>query len=107
MCSLPLGTVASPNTRQRDAVPACAHRSRSARLDRMMTSRPRRPSWWASSCSHHSDAVSSHSRSCKGSRVLDHLSIQCADVAASAAFYDAMLAPLGGTRVMDFGVVIG
>src|SRR3990172_4215811 len=27
--------------------------------------------------------------------VLDHLSIQCADVAASAAFYDAVLAPLG------------
>jgi catechol 2,3-dioxygenase-like lactoylglutathione lyase family enzyme len=39
--------------------------------------------------------------------VLDHLSIQCADVAASAAFYDALLAPLGGARVMDFGEVIG
>jgi catechol 2,3-dioxygenase-like lactoylglutathione lyase family enzyme len=39
--------------------------------------------------------------------VLDHLSIQCADVAASASFYDAVLAPLGGTRVMDFGAVIG
>jgi catechol 2,3-dioxygenase-like lactoylglutathione lyase family enzyme len=39
--------------------------------------------------------------------VLDHLSIQCADVAASAAFYDAVLAPLGGGRVMDFGAVIG
>ena len=35
--------------------------------------------------------------------MLDHLSIQCADVAASARFYDAVLAPLGGTRVMDFG----
>jgi catechol 2,3-dioxygenase-like lactoylglutathione lyase family enzyme len=39
--------------------------------------------------------------------MLDHLSIQCADVRASAAFYDAVLAPLGGTRVMDFGEVIG
>jgi catechol 2,3-dioxygenase-like lactoylglutathione lyase family enzyme len=40
-------------------------------------------------------------------RVLDHLSIQCADVAASAAFYDRVLAPLGGVRVMDRGAVIG
>lgn len=40
-------------------------------------------------------------------RVLDHVSIQCADVNASAAFYDLVLAPLGGTRVMDFGNVIG
>lgn len=39
--------------------------------------------------------------------MLDHLSIQCADVTASAAFYDAVLAPLGGARVMDFGNVIG
>jgi catechol 2,3-dioxygenase-like lactoylglutathione lyase family enzyme len=39
--------------------------------------------------------------------MLDHLSIQCASVAASAAFYDAVLAPLGGSRVMDFGEVIG
>jgi catechol 2,3-dioxygenase-like lactoylglutathione lyase family enzyme len=39
--------------------------------------------------------------------VLDHLSIQCDDVAASAAFYDAVLAPLGGVRIMDFGEVIG
>ena len=39
--------------------------------------------------------------------VLDHLSIQCADTAGSAAFYDAGLAPLGGSRVMDFGQVIG
>jgi catechol 2,3-dioxygenase-like lactoylglutathione lyase family enzyme len=40
-------------------------------------------------------------------RVLDHLAIQCADLDASAAFYDAVLAPLGGERVMDFGNVIG
>jgi catechol 2,3-dioxygenase-like lactoylglutathione lyase family enzyme len=39
--------------------------------------------------------------------MLDHLSIQCADVAASAAFYDAVLAPVSGSRVMDFGEVIG
>ena len=39
--------------------------------------------------------------------MLDHLSIQCADVEASAAFYDRVLAPLGGQRVMSFGQVIG
>ncbi|MFN2496085.1 MAG: VOC family protein [Pseudonocardiaceae bacterium] len=39
--------------------------------------------------------------------MLDHIAIQCADVSASAAFYDAVLAPLGGGRVLDFGEVIG
>ena len=39
--------------------------------------------------------------------MLDHVSIQCADVTASAAFYDAVLATVGGGRVMDFGEVIG
>jgi catechol 2,3-dioxygenase-like lactoylglutathione lyase family enzyme len=39
--------------------------------------------------------------------MLDHVSVQCADVAASAGFYDAVLGPLGGTRVMDFGTVVG
>ena len=39
--------------------------------------------------------------------VLDHLSIQCSDMAASAAFYDAALAPLGGQRLMDFGMTMG
>ena len=39
--------------------------------------------------------------------MLDHVSIQCADVTAGAAFYDAVLAPLGGARVMDFGPVVG
>ena len=39
--------------------------------------------------------------------MLDHVGIQCADVPASAAFYDAVLAPLGGSRLMDFGVAIG
>ena len=39
--------------------------------------------------------------------MLDHLSIQCADVAVSAAFYDNVLAPLGGHRVMEYGGFIG
>jgi catechol 2,3-dioxygenase-like lactoylglutathione lyase family enzyme len=39
--------------------------------------------------------------------VLDHLSMQCADISASAAFYDAALAPLGGKRIMEFGEAIG
>ena len=39
--------------------------------------------------------------------MLDHLAIQCADVPTAAAFYDTVLAPLGGSRQMDFGEVIG
>jgi catechol 2,3-dioxygenase-like lactoylglutathione lyase family enzyme len=39
--------------------------------------------------------------------MLDHLSIQCADVGRSAAFYDAVLPTIGGTRILDFGEVIG
>jgi catechol 2,3-dioxygenase-like lactoylglutathione lyase family enzyme len=39
--------------------------------------------------------------------VLDHVSIQCRDIDAAANFYDAVLAPLGGKRVMDFGDAIG
>lgn len=39
--------------------------------------------------------------------MLDHVSLQAADVAASATFYDAMLAPLGARRLLDFGEVIG
>ena len=39
--------------------------------------------------------------------MLDHLSIQCADVSVSAAFYDVVLAPIGGARIMDFGEAIG
>ena len=39
--------------------------------------------------------------------MLDHLSIQCADVPTSAAFYDTVLATIGGQRIMDFGEVIG
>ncbi|MEQ1874383.1 MAG: VOC family protein [Ilumatobacteraceae bacterium] len=39
--------------------------------------------------------------------MLDHFGIQCADLAASAKFYDAVFAPLGAARVMDFGAAIG
>ncbi len=39
--------------------------------------------------------------------MLDHLGVQCADLEASAAFYDSVLAPLGAARLMDFGVAIG
>ena len=39
--------------------------------------------------------------------MLDHLSIQCQDVGASAAFYDAVLATVGGSRIMEFGQIIG
>ena len=36
-----------------------------------------------------------------------HLSIQVADIEASAKFYDSVLAPLGYERVLDFGEVVG
>ena len=39
--------------------------------------------------------------------MLDHLSIQCRDVGASAAFYDTVLATIGGSRILEFGDVIG
>lgn len=41
--------------------------------------------------------------------MLDHVSIQCRDVTASAAFYDAVLATIGGERIFEFGegAVIG
>ena len=39
--------------------------------------------------------------------MIDHISIQVADLAASSAFYDVVLAPLGGTRAMEFGPAIG
>jgi catechol 2,3-dioxygenase-like lactoylglutathione lyase family enzyme len=39
--------------------------------------------------------------------MLDHISLQCEDPVASAAFYDAVLAPLGGRRVMEFGPLVG
>ena len=39
--------------------------------------------------------------------MIDHLGINCRDLAASAAFYDTVLGVLGHTRVMDYGVAIG
>ncbi len=39
--------------------------------------------------------------------MIDHVSIQCADLEASAAFYDTVLATLGGRRIMDFGEALG
>jgi catechol 2,3-dioxygenase-like lactoylglutathione lyase family enzyme len=39
--------------------------------------------------------------------MIDHLSLQVADVAAASAFYDTVLAPLGGRRILDFGQVVG
>jgi catechol 2,3-dioxygenase-like lactoylglutathione lyase family enzyme len=39
--------------------------------------------------------------------MLAHVSIQCADFDRSVAFFDAVLAPLGGTRVMEDGDAIG
>jgi catechol 2,3-dioxygenase-like lactoylglutathione lyase family enzyme len=34
--------------------------------------------------------------------MLDHLAIQVADVAASSAFYQSVLAPLGGRKLMEY-----
>jgi catechol 2,3-dioxygenase-like lactoylglutathione lyase family enzyme len=39
--------------------------------------------------------------------ILDHVGFQCRDLAASATFYDTVLAPLGATRIMDFEVAMG
>jgi catechol 2,3-dioxygenase-like lactoylglutathione lyase family enzyme len=39
--------------------------------------------------------------------MLAHVSIQCADLTRSAAFYDAVLAPLGNVRIMETGDSIG
>ena len=39
--------------------------------------------------------------------MLDHLSIQCEDLDAASAFYDTVLATIGGRRVLDFGSVVG
>jgi catechol 2,3-dioxygenase-like lactoylglutathione lyase family enzyme len=39
--------------------------------------------------------------------MIDHIGFQCTDLTASAAFYDRVLAPLGGRRLMDFGVAMG
>ena len=39
--------------------------------------------------------------------MIDHLQLQCDDLARSAAFYDAVLAPLGGTRILEHDEAIG
>jgi catechol 2,3-dioxygenase-like lactoylglutathione lyase family enzyme len=39
--------------------------------------------------------------------MLDHLSVQCDDLAASRRFYERLLEPLGVTVAMDFGDVLG
>ena len=39
--------------------------------------------------------------------MLAHVSIQCADLGASARFYDAVLAPLGGARILEVDGAIG
>ncbi len=39
--------------------------------------------------------------------MIDHISLQCADVTASAIFYDAVFEPLGVSRLVDFGEVVG
>ncbi len=40
--------------------------------------------------------------------MLDHLSIQCNNVAVSAAFYDSVLATIGGQRILEWeGPTIG
>jgi catechol 2,3-dioxygenase-like lactoylglutathione lyase family enzyme len=39
--------------------------------------------------------------------MIDHVSIQCKDAETSAAFYDAVLTPLGGERIMEFEGAIG
>jgi catechol 2,3-dioxygenase-like lactoylglutathione lyase family enzyme len=39
--------------------------------------------------------------------MIDHVGIQCRDVPAAAAFYDAVLAPLNARRMMEFGEYIG
>lgn len=40
-------------------------------------------------------------------RMIDHFGINCADLAASARFYDEVLAVLGFSRQLDYGVAIG
>jgi catechol 2,3-dioxygenase-like lactoylglutathione lyase family enzyme len=39
--------------------------------------------------------------------MIDHVSIQSVDVAASAAFYEAVLDPLGGRRLFEDGPAVG
>jgi catechol 2,3-dioxygenase-like lactoylglutathione lyase family enzyme len=51
--------------------------------------------------------ATTHRRYDRGLVMIDHVSIQVSDVPASAAFYDAVLAPLGGHRMIERDPVIG
>ena len=44
---------------------------------------------------------------CQTLLMISHISIQCSDVGTSAAFYDAVLSPLGGARAMEYDNAIG
>ncbi len=44
---------------------------------------------------------------CENGVMIDHFGINCADLDAAKAFYDAVLSTLGHRRVMDFGVAVG
>src|SRR4029078_1568848 len=44
---------------------------------------------------------------CNYDAMLDHLSIQCTDVSASARFYDTVLATIGGVRILELRDAIG
>jgi len=39
--------------------------------------------------------------------MIDHLGINCADLDSASAFYDKVLATLGYSRILDFGVALG
>lgn len=39
--------------------------------------------------------------------ILDHISVPVTDIQRSRAFYEAALAPLGITALMDYGVALG
>ena len=39
--------------------------------------------------------------------MLDHVGFQCTDLQASTTFYETVLAPLGGVKMMDYEVAIG
>jgi catechol 2,3-dioxygenase-like lactoylglutathione lyase family enzyme len=39
--------------------------------------------------------------------MIDHVGMQVADMSTAANFYDTVLATLGVSRIMDFGVAIG
>ena len=55
----------------------------------------------------HADATLWYGPTWHHGHMLDHISIQCADPTASKAFYERVLAPLGGKVMMSFGRVHG